>query len=158
MVSIEWCLKQKNGIELVAPNENVSESYLSMAEESINVLSKVGESNIWTATTSYYIYYYSLYALMQHIGVKCEIHSCSIEFMKECLNDFYTSDEINDFESAFISRIDLQYYANRPVDKKIIEKSRKNCKLFFIKTKSILSTLREEQIRKIRNSLTIKNK
>jgi hypothetical protein len=57
MVSIEWCLKQKNGIELVASNENVSESYLSMAEESVNVLSKVGESNIWTGSYSPLILY-----------------------------------------------------------------------------------------------------
>lgn len=158
MISIEWCLKQKNGIELVAPNKNMSESYLSMAEESVNVLSKVGESNIWTATTSYYIYYYSLYALMQRIGVKCEIHSCSIEFMKECLREFYNLEDIKNFESAFTARIDLQYYSNRPVDKNIIKNSRKNCKIFFVKTKSILSTLREEQIQKIRTELTIKYK
>jgi uncharacterized protein (UPF0332 family) len=158
MVSIEWCLKQKHGIEIVMPSKNVSESYLQMAEESINILSKVGESSIWTATTSYYIYYYSLYALMLRIGVKCEIHSCSIEFMKECLKEFYTLEDIKGFEEAFGARIDLQYYSNRPVDKKVIENSRKNCKAFFIKTKNILSTIREEQITVIRKRLNIKHK
>ena len=158
MVSIEWCLKQRNGIEIVTPNKNMSESYLKMAEESINVLSKVVESNIWTATTSYYIFYYSLYALMLRIGVKCEIHSCSIEFMKECLKEFYTLDDIKSFENAFGARIDLQYYSNRPVDKKIIDESRKNCKTFFIKTKTIISTIREEQIQSIRKKLTTKHK
>jgi hypothetical protein len=38
MVSIEWCLKQRNGLEIIKPNKNMSESYLKMAEESINVL------------------------------------------------------------------------------------------------------------------------
>jgi len=120
MVSIEGCLKQKNGIGLVTPNKNMSESYLKMAEESINILSKVIESNIWTATTSYYIYYYSLYALMLRVGVKCEIHSCSIEFMKECLKEFYNIEDIRGFEDAFGARIDLQYYSNRPVNQKVI--------------------------------------
>ncbi|MFA6072819.1 MAG: hypothetical protein WC758_01790 [Candidatus Woesearchaeota archaeon] len=153
MVSINWCLKQKNGLELVTANKNMSESYLSMAEESVKVLSNVSESDIWTATMSYYIYYYSLYALMQRIGVKCEIHSCSIEFMNEYLKEFYDAEDIKEFELAFIARIDLQYYSNRSVDKAIIENSRKNCKLFYVKTKDILSKLREEQIQKIRKAL-----
>jgi len=99
-----------------------------------------------------------LYALMLRIGVKCEIHSCSIEFMKECLKEFYTLDDIKSFENAFGARIDLQYYSNRPVDKKIIDESRKNCKTFFIKTKTIISTIREEQIQSIRKKLTTKHK
>jgi len=158
MVSIEWCFKQRNGLEIIKPNKNMSESYLKMAEESINVLSKVGESNIWTATTSYYIYYYSLYALMLRIGIKCEIHSCSIEFMKECLKEFYTAEDVKGFEESFSARIDLQYYSNRPVDEKIITNSSKNCKIFFIKTKNILSRIREEQINSIRKKFTTKNK
>ncbi|MBN2141730.1 hypothetical protein JW711_00215 [Candidatus Woesearchaeota archaeon] len=153
MVSIEWCLKQKNGLEIISLNRNMSESYLKMAEESIAVLPKVSESGIWTATISYYIYYYSLYALMLRIGIKCEIHSCSIEFMKTCLEEFYSKEEVDGFEEAFGARIDLQYYANRPVDKEAVKKASKGCKAFFIKTKSMLSTIREKQIEKIRENL-----
>ena len=67
MVTIEWCLKKKNGIEMIQPNKNMPGSYLNMAEESINVIEGVQKSKIWTATASYYIFYYSLYALMLRI-------------------------------------------------------------------------------------------
>ena len=56
MVSIKWCLNQKHGLELIEPNDNMSDSYIKMADESIKVLDKVTESDIWTATTSYYIF------------------------------------------------------------------------------------------------------
>jgi len=78
--------------------------------------------------------------------------------MKEYLKEFYTLDDIKSFENAFCVRIDLQYYSNRPVNKKVIDESKKNCKIFFIKTKNILSTIREEQIQSIRKKLVIKHK
>jgi uncharacterized protein (UPF0332 family) len=95
---------------------------------------------------------------MLRIGIKCEIHSCSIEFMKECLKEFYNAEDIRNFEESFSARIDLQYYSNRPVNEKIITNSSKNCKIFFIKTKNILSRIREEQINSIRKKFTTKNK
>ncbi len=156
MVSINWCLKQEHGLKLIEPNENMSQSYIKMAEESINVLPSLEKSRIWTAATSYYIFYYSLYSLMLRIGVKCEIHTCSIEFMKTHLHDLYSKQDIKMLELAFGVRIDLQYYADRPVDEEALDKSRTYCKDFFIRTKDILSKINDEQIDKIRKSL--KNK
>ena len=153
MVSINWCLKQKHGIEITAPNQNMAESYLEMAEESITVLSNIKKSNIWTATTSYYIFYYSLYALMLKIGIKCEIHACSLEFMKQYLSEYYTREDVNMIEQSFGARINLQYYANRVVDEETIDKCRSYCKNFFIKTKDILSTITDEQVQAIRTRI-----
>ena len=87
-LNIRWCLRAKNGLELVEPNENVSRSYLKMAEESLEQLKKL-ESKIWIASASYYTMYYCLYALLMRIGVKCEIHACSLLFMKTFLRKFY---------------------------------------------------------------------
>ncbi len=153
MVSIKWCLKQKGGIEIIAPNKNMSESYIKMAEESINVLSNMEKSKIWTATTSYYIFYYSLYSLMLRTGVKCEIHSCSIKFMKMFLRGFYGNKDFEMIEKAFSARIDLQYYSDRPVDDRIIEDIRRYCKEFYIKTRDILASMTETQISEIREKL-----
>ena len=72
-----------------------------MAEESINVLNDMEKSRIWTATTSYYIFYYSLYSLMLRLGIKCEIHSCSIEFMNVFLKGFYEQKDIKMMERHF---------------------------------------------------------
>src|SRR3989344_1171955 len=153
MVSVKWCLKQKDGLELVTPNNVMADSYIKMAEESISILKGVEASKIWTATTTYYIFYYSLYSLMLHIGIKCEIHSCSIEFMKKYLHIFYDKKDAEMMEKAFSARIDLQYYSNRPVDSKVIEETKKHCTEFFIKIKDILLKISEPQIKSIRESL-----
>lgn len=153
MVSINWCLNQKNGLEKIDPNPNMSDSYLKMAEESINALYNLKESRIWTATTTYYIFYYSLYSLMLRIGIKCEIHSCSLEFMKKYLKAFYNSEDIEMINKSFLARIDLQYYAGRPVDESIINDTKKHCKSFYVKTKDILSQIKESQISLIRKTL-----
>lgn len=153
MVSISWCLAQKNGMHLAEPNKNMSESYIRMAEESINILSGVKKSRIWTATTSYYIFYYSLYSLMLRIGVKCGIHSCSLEFMKRFLPEFYNQKDIDMINKAFSARIDLQYYSDRPVDEKDITEAKRYCKDFYIKTKGVLSVINDEQIAGIRKKV-----
>jgi uncharacterized protein (UPF0332 family) len=153
MVSIKWCLSQKDGLRIIEPNENVSKSYICMAEESISVLKNIGESRIWSATTAYYVFYYSLYALMLRIGVKCGIHSCSIGFMKKHLSELYSKIDIEMFEKSFSARIDLQYYSNRPVDDGVINETKKYCVDFFVKTKDILSKIGEEEINEIRRGL-----
>ena len=153
MVSLKWCLQHKDGLRLIEPNKNMSDSYLGMAEDSILALSNVARSKIWTATMSYYIFYYSLYSLMLRIGVKCEIHSCSIAFMKHCLREFYSEGDVKMMEKAFSARNDLQYYADRPVEQKTIDEVKAYCKVFFIKTKDILASISENQIDKIRKEL-----
>ena len=153
MVSIKWCLANKNGIKLIEPNANMSNSYLKMAEESIYVLNGVKNSRIWLATTTYYIFYYSLYSLMLRIGVKCEIHACSLEFMKKCLIEYYDETDMKMIEKAFSARIDLQYYSDRPVDERVINETSKYCKDFYIKTKDIISKITETQIDLVRKKL-----
>ncbi len=153
MVSVKWCLQQKNGLELIESNATMADSYLNMAEKTLPVQQAVLSSDIWTATTTYYIFYYSLYALMLRIGIKCEIHSCSIAFMKEHLIIFYNKKDDEMLDKAFSARIDLQYYADRPVDAKIIEETRKHSKIFYIKTKDAIAKITEEQIASIREAL-----
>ena len=153
MVSIEWCLHQRNGLEMVEPNENTSSSYLKMAEESISMLGRVEGSRIWTATMTYYIFYYSLYAMMLRIGIKCEIHLCSIQFMKSFLMAFYDPQDIDMLEKSFKARIDLQYYADRAVEEKILQKTRRYCKDFYIKTKDTVSRISEAKINEVREAL-----
>jgi len=155
MVSIKWCLQKKDGLELIEPGTNMSDSYIKMAEESINVLEGIKESKIWTATTAYYIFYYSLYSLMLRIGIKCEIHSCSLAFMKEYLKPFYDQKDVEMIEKAFAARIDLQYYADRPVDSKAIDEVKKYSADFYIKTKDALSEISEEEILAIRKEIQI---
>lgn len=149
--------KQSKGLSKIQPNENMSNSYLSMAKESIVALDNMKQSRIWTATASYYVFYYSLYSFMLRLGFKCEIHSCSIKFMEIFLMDFYDISDINTLKLAFGARIDLQYYANRPVDDEVINKIKLYCKDFYVKTKDILSILTENQIEDVRQKYDVWN-
>lgn len=149
MASIKWCFNIKNGIEIVEPSDNMSFSYMKMAEESLHMIKKNEESRIWTASTSYYTIYYSLYSLMMKIGIKCEIHQCSFEFMKHFLN-FYSQEDLDLIKMSFETRNDLQYYPDKLVSDNKLDFVKKGAVDFFVKTKEILSKLSEKQIKEIR--------
>ena len=79
MVSIRWCKGQIKGIAFVEPNDNLTNEYIATAKETLDVLHSItGKSNVWLATTKYYAEYFAFYALLMKIGVKCEIHDCTI--------------------------------------------------------------------------------
>ena len=71
---------------------------------------------------------------MLRLGIKCEIHACSLEFMKRYLESYFDKKDNEMINKAFSARIDLQYYADRIVDNKIIDEGKAYCKKFFIKT------------------------
>ena len=48
--------------------------------------------------------------------------------------DLFNREDITQFENAFKTRIDLQYFTDRPVDKKAIIQSEIYCKKFYLKT------------------------
>ena len=80
MDKISWCKKLEKGIKLIEPNDNLSNEYFQNAEESLKVLASIKEtkSNVWLATTKYYIEYFAIYSVLMKIGIKCEIHDCTI--------------------------------------------------------------------------------
>ena len=137
-------------MKLIEPNDNLAEEYFKNAEETLRVtnLIKDSGSNMWLATQKYYTEYLSAYSLLMKIGIKSEIHSCTIEIIrvleKEKIIDFNFSKILEDDKEL---RIDNQYYLkNRPVD----FNSRKLAEI-LLKIRKILSTLPQEQITKIRD-------
>ena len=77
---IKWCLKQNKGIKLVEPNESISENYLKESSSDFDMIEK---ANIkWKIVTAYYSCYNSVYAILVKIGIKCEIHDCTIALME----------------------------------------------------------------------------
>mgnify|MGYP001585468377 CR=1 FL=1 len=40
MVTLKWCCKQKEGIQLIEPNENLSKGYIEMAEAAIGTMNR----------------------------------------------------------------------------------------------------------------------
>ena len=151
-LNINWCLRAKNGLELVETNENASRAYLKMAEESLEQLKKL-ESKIWIASASYYTMYYCLYSIMMKIGVKCEIHACSLLFMKTFLRRFYSEKDIEMINEASKARSDLQYYPDKGVLDSAVNLVRKYSSDFYANTITALSKLKESDIKLIREEL-----
>ena len=146
-MSIDWCKKQ--GMKLIEPNHNLSEEYYKNAEETLRIanLIKNSGSNMWLATQKYYTEYLAAYSLLMKIGIKSEIHSCTIEIIrlleKEKILDFDFSKALEEDKEL---RIENQYYLkNKPVDfdsKKIAE--------ILLKIRTALDKISEIQINKIR--------
>lgn len=149
MSQISWCKKQKNGIKLIEPNDNLSEEYLRNAEESMKVLKIIYpvQSNMWLATTKYYIEYFSVYSILMKIGIKCEIHDCTLTLVKllEKKNIFKkgTYKTLDDDKEL---RIDNQYYLK---NKKVFIDFEKLSGL-IVNARKIVNELTADKIQEIR--------
>jgi uncharacterized protein (UPF0332 family) len=156
MEKLKWCIKNKSGLKLIEPSEKIGKGYLSMAEESLGTLVREKNKNVRAAVSAgYYSVYYSLYSIMQKIGVKCEIHTCSFEFMKKFLSGFYSKKECDFIELAFIARQNLQYYVDRNVNKEDIDLVLNKSYDFFVLSREIFSKLKNSEIKKIREDFSL---
>jgi uncharacterized protein (UPF0332 family) len=150
MSQISWCKNQKNGIKLIEPNDNLSEEYLRNAEESMKILKVIYsvQSNMWLATTKYYIEYFSVYAVLMKIGIKCELHNCTLSLVKllEKKNIFKkgTYKTLDDDKEL---RIDNQYYLK---DKKVFIDFEKLSGL-IVDARKIITELTAGKIQEIRS-------
>lgn len=150
MDKIKWCIEQKKGIELVESSENLREAYLKKAEEALDTV-KTSKSRDWQITAAYYAVYHGLYSLLMKIGVKCEIHSCTIEFAKRFLKTHFSSEDFVLVDKAFSARIDSQYYVNRNVSDDNVDFILKNTPGFLVKCKNIV--LEQNEISNIRGQI-----
>ena len=152
MNKINWCKKQENGIKLIEPNANLSQEYYQNAEESLRVLRNIYEtkSNMWLATTKYYIEYFAVYSVLMKIGIKCEIHDCTIvltEFLEK--ENILKAGTYQMLEKDKELRIDNQYYLkNIPVDIDFEQLS-----TFMISIKETLDQLDNGKIIEIREKI-----
>ena len=149
MDKIRWCMGKKEGLSLIEPNSNLAEAYIKKSEEALESM-RVNIINDWKISTAYYTLYFSLYAVLTKIGIKCEIHSCTIEFAKKFLKEFFSEEEFDFIGDSLKARIDSQYYADRTVPDERYNKMIKDAPDFLVKCKSILVKLNEKKINEIR--------
>jgi len=140
MVTLAWCKKQKNGIELVEPNLLLSNRYILESDDSLMVM--LNTPGKWKVITAYYACYNALYAILMKAGIKCEIHDCSLELMR--VFDFNSS-EIAFMKKLKQDRIDAQYYL-----KNVSLNDEGRIKSFIIRCKLILKEMNFDKVKKIR--------
>ncbi len=150
MNKIMWCAKKKGGLSLVEPNSNLANAYIKKAEEALESM-RINVIRDWKISTAYYTLYFSLYSILTKIGIKCEIHSCTIEFAKRFLKDYFDEEELNFIEDSLKARIDSQYYIGRTVPDEQYNQMITRAPEFLVKCKSILIKLKEKKINEIRN-------
>ena len=140
---LNWCKNQKKGIKLIDKKEHLSDSYIREADETLDNMLKI--TGKWKLITAYYSSYNALYSILMKCGIKCEIHSCSIECM--ILFDF-ENEEIEFIKKLKEDRIQAQYY----LKEKILNDENK-IKEFVLKCKIILNGLNSKKIEEIRNKI-----
>ena len=147
---LRWCFGKKE-VKLIEPNENLASEYLKSAEETLLVLKDIkGKSNMWLATTKYYCEYFAVYALLMKLGIKSEIHDCTIEIIK-----FLEKQNVIERGIAKILendkrlRIDNQYYLK---NKKVFV-DYNNLRDLILEIKEIINTITNEKIEEIRRKI-----
>ncbi|MBS3071431.1 hypothetical protein J4408_00405 [Candidatus Pacearchaeota archaeon] len=154
MVNINWCFKQKDGIKLIEHNDNLVNGYIKMAEDAFGTMNREKSYSLrFSVSACYYSMYYSLYAILMRIGIKCEIHSCTLKFMEEFLSEFYSKEEIIVISKVFDCRNTIQYYVDRAVQKNDSDLIISGSPFFHSKSKEILGKLNEGQIKIIREKI-----
>ncbi len=153
MNQLNWCLNIKNGLEVVEPNDNLCTAYFKKAENALNAAASLKENKEWEVSSRYYAMYFAVYALLVKLGVKCENHVCTIEFMKVCLKDFFSNGDADLLHKAMIARVDVQYYTDRFVDEKTYQNLKANSGLFLVKCKEASKKINQETVKKIRELL-----
>src|SRR3990167_4874031 len=150
MDKIKWCAGKKEGLGLIEPNSDLASAYIKKAEEALESM-RVNIIKDWKISTAYYTIYFSLYAILTKIGIKCEIHSCTIEFAKKFLKDYFEETELDFMEDSLKARIDSRYYIDRTVPDEQFNKMIQKAPEFLVKCKSILIKLNEKKINEIRD-------
>src|SRR3989338_1696234 len=84
-----FCFKKAGGLKLVNPNERLVEVYKKKSRSALNMLesAKEKQEDEWILDTSYYAKYFMVYALFMKVGIKSEIHDCTIFALKSIFCD-----------------------------------------------------------------------
>lgn len=141
---IEWFCTKNDGIRLVEPNERVAKEYLKSSDSDFSELKNANLK--WKNIVSYYSCYNAFYAILQKIGIKCEIHDGTLELI-EFIGGF-SEKQIELIKWLKTNRIGVQYYLEEP--KQINEKEIAD---FILTCKHIFSTLDYDHIQKIRGEI-----
>lgn len=86
---IRRCARQRRGIRLVGGSERLQEAHRKKSRDSIVALRAVVESGVgtWAASASYYAKYHAVCALFMKIGIRCEMHGCTVAAFRTAFDD-----------------------------------------------------------------------
>jgi len=152
---LKWCAKQRKGIKLVNESENLQKAYLKKSKTALQSMEVNANAGLdeWTISASYYAKYFVIYALLSRIGIKCEIHDCTIALFSYLFGNDILPQLMQDLRQAKEDRIDAQYYsAEIKIDSSVTVAKTKE---FVIKIEEIIDGLNSQKIADIRKILKV---
>jgi uncharacterized protein (UPF0332 family) len=148
-----WCLKQSKGIRLVKPSDNLVNAYLEKSRNALKSMEVNAQASIieWGISASYYAKYFAVYALLSKIGIKCEIHDCTITLFEYLFSNDASAEIINDLRNSKEDRVETQYYTHEiKVDlEQVIQKTKR----FVLEIEKVLDDLDSEKIGELQKRL-----
>lgn len=152
---LKWCARQNKGIKIISETINLQNAYLRKSEEALKSMAANANAGIneWVISTSYYAKYFAIYALLSRIGVKCEIHDCTIALFKYLFSSKVPSKFIQDLQQSKNDRVDAQYYtATIQINQKTLIAETKN---FVLKVQEIIDKLTQPEIVDLQGKLKV---
>jgi len=148
---LRWCLRQSKGIAIVKPSENLVRAYLQKSRNAIKSMEVNAEASIidWAVSASYYAKYFAVYSLLAKIGVKCEIHDCTIALFEYLFRDTVPRQLIRELRHSKEDRVEAQYYPL--VEEVRLEQMMSRTKSFVLDIGEIMDGLDSESIARLRS-------
>lgn len=150
---LQWCAKQKKGIKLVKESTTLQKAYVKKSAEALKSMKVNADAGIdeWAVSASYYAKYFSIYALLSRLGIKCEIHDCTIALFIHLFENDVPPQLLQDLRQAKKDRVEAQYYTSiMKIDaRKLISETRE----FVLQIEEIVDEIDSVKISKIRKEL-----
>jgi len=148
-----YCFKKSSGLSLTSPNENLVKVYKRKSKSALNMLdsAKEKQEDDWILDTSYYAKYFMIYALFMKVGIKSEIHDCTIYALKSIfLKDGLISQDVYDeLEKSKDLRVGALYYDKDFGHEEILKRA-KTAPEFCLNVESVIDKISNEDIEKVR--------
>jgi uncharacterized protein (UPF0332 family) len=150
---LKWCMEQNRGIRATKPSENIAKAYLHKTRNALKSMEVNAEAGLtdWTISASYYAKYFAVYALLTRIGIKSEIHDCTIALFEYLFGNDVPPQIIQQLRQSKQERIETQYYTRAvTVD---LGKTLGQTRAFTLEIERIIDGLTQERITSYQNKI-----
>jgi uncharacterized protein (UPF0332 family) len=150
---LKWCLRQKRGIRLIAPSDNLVKAYLEKSHNALKSTEVNAQANIteWTVSASYYAKYFAVYVLLSKIGVRCEIHDCTIALFGYLFSTREFHHLVRELRQSKDDRVDVQYYSTQI--KVNLADLLQHAKQFVLQVEELVDGLNAEKVANLQQKL-----
>jgi uncharacterized protein (UPF0332 family) len=139
---------------MVKPSENLVKAYLQKSRNAVKSMEVNAQAGLveWAVSASYYAKYFAVYSLLTKIGIKCEIHDCTITLFEYLFGDIITKEMLTDLRNSKENRVEAQYYTQEI--RVELEQEIKKTKQFVLEIEKVIDGLNPEKISRLQSNLT----